>query len=127
MLHCYKPAERDSYGFYYFVEFWLYHASNIATQCHEANTSLELSEAVLGGFRDSNAFRLWAATVSGKYICNQYVVPKPHPLHIAAAFGLQATAGMLVNGGTDVLATDDFGRIPVHYACRRATRGWSDC
>ena len=109
-------AKPGSSGFYYFVEYWLYHASNVSTETHETNTPSELSVAAMGFFSDHGSFQSWATTVSGDHINGRYVVPKSQPLHIAATYGLLGIARLLANGGADVSVADSLGSTPLFYA-----------
>ena len=112
-----------SSGFYYFVEYWLYHASNVSTETQETNTPSELSVAALGFFSDHSSFRSWATIVSGNHINGQYVVPKSQPLHIAATYGLLGIARLLVKGGADVSVVDSLGNTPLFYASYWGSEG----
>ena len=38
------------------------------------------------------------------------------PLHVAALYGWEAVACLLMDGGADVLAADKDGSTPLHYA-----------
>ena len=88
------------------------------TEIHQTTAPSELSAAALGFFRDRSAFESWAATVSGRYIVSQYAALKSEPLHIAAAYGLLGTAGLLINGGADTSVIDNWGRTPLSNASR---------
>ena len=77
------------------------------TEIQQTTTSPELSAAVLGFFGDRSAFESWTATVSGRYVVSQHVAPKSEPLHIAAAYNLLGTAGLLVSGGANISVIDD--------------------
>ena len=113
----------DSRQFCYFVAYWLYHASSVATEIQQRTAPSKLSVAALGFFRDRSAFESWVATVAGEYIVGQYLIQKSEPLHIAAAYGLLGTAGLLVNGGADISAIDDAGWMPLFHASRQGHEG----
>ena len=117
-----KPGSRR---LYYFVAYWLHHASNVTTETKKTNTLVpsKVSAAALRFFRDNDAFQSWANTVSGNYIDSRYVVPKSNPLHIAAAYGLLGIAALLVDEGNSISAADDWGRVPVHWASSRGHEG----
>ena len=118
-------VEPDRRWFYYFVAYWLHHASNVTTETKKTNaeTPSKLSAAALRFFRDNHAFQSWAATVSGKYIDRRYMAPKSEPLHIAAAYGLLGTTALLVNEGNSISAADYMGRTPLYWASARGYEG----